>query len=227
MQAHRICARDTFATLLLTLVLALFGSALCAPTSHADETAASSGTSLASLSQILSDALADGIVATRQEAFLDESRAADFYFAQNGSGRCTITSVAMMTRRAAFLDGNPDWEDVDLASVTSDGWSAAGVKWNFTTAGYEIGIIDVDGTTDSLIRLLEEHPEGIAAYDPGVPHAVLLTDYDEESDTFFCADPAGYYSGARIPVAESWNGAVRGQSQEAVISGFSRAWVIV
>ena len=45
------------------------------------------------LTEQISAALADGIVSAKQEAFVDESRAGEFYFAQNGSGRCTITSL--------------------------------------------------------------------------------------------------------------------------------------
>lgn len=97
------------------------------------------------LTEQISAALADGIVSAKQEAFVDESRAGEFYFAQNGSGRCTITSVAMMVRRAAFLDDRADWQSIDLASVTADGWSSSGVKWHFATGGYEIGIVDVEG----------------------------------------------------------------------------------
>ncbi len=77
------------------------------------------------LTEQISAALADGIVSAKQEAFVDESRAGEFDFAQNGSGRCTITSVAMMVRRAAFLDDRADWQSIDLASVTADGWSSS------------------------------------------------------------------------------------------------------
>lgn len=121
------------------------------------------------LTEQISAALADGIVSAKQEAFVDESRAGEFYFAQNGSGRCTITSVAMMVRRAAFLDDRADWQSIDLASVTADGWSSSGVKWHFATGGYEIGIVDVEGNAESLRELLAQHPEGIAAYDPAFP----------------------------------------------------------
>lgn len=59
------------------------------------------------LTEQISAALADGIVSAKQEAFVDESRAGEFYFAQNGSGRCTITSVAMMVRRAPSSTTGP------------------------------------------------------------------------------------------------------------------------
>lgn len=221
------------AAFLLSIVFALATFLFTTPAAHAVETATfsqklSSALSVKSpeLSEQISAALADGIISAKQEAFVDKNRAGEFYFAQNGSGRCTITSVAMMVRRAAFLDDRSDWQSIGLTSVTADGWSSAGVKWHFATSGYEVGVIDVAGDAESLRELLAQHPEGIAAYDPGVPHAVLLTDYDEETDTFYCADPANYYAGSRIPLAESWNGTCHGKSQDAVIAGFSRAWVI-
>lgn len=221
------------AALLLSIALAL-GTTLClAPTAHADEATIFSQklTKLVAgespvLTETIEAAFSDALSSAKRETFVDESRAEDFYFAQNGSGRCTITSVAMMVRRAAFLDGRSDWQDLGLDSVTADGWCSAGVKWNFETAGYDIGVIDVAGTSDALRELLDEHPEGIAAYDPNVPHAVLLTDYDEETDTFYCADPANYKAGSRIPLAESWNGECRGSSQSRVVAGLTRAWII-
>lgn len=209
---------------LLSTAFALATLLFTVPAAHAVETTTFSQ-KLSSALCVRSPELTEQISA-KQEAFVDESRAGEFYFAQNGSGRCTITSVAMMVRRAAFLDDRADWQSIDLASVTADGWSSSGVKWHFATGGYEVGIVDVAGTVESLRELLAQHPEGIAAYDPGVPHAVLLTDYDEETGTFYCADPANYYAGSRIPLAESWNGACHGKSQDAVIAGFSRAWVI-
>lgn len=124
------------AALLLSIALAL-GATLClAPTAHADEatifsqklTKLVAGESPA-LTETIEAAFSDALSSAKREAFVDESRAEDFYFAQNGSGRCTITSVAMMVRRAAFLDGRSDWQDLGLDSVTADGWCSAGVKW--------------------------------------------------------------------------------------------------
>lgn len=192
---------------LLSTAFALATLLFTVPAAHAVETTTfsqklSSALCVRSpeLTEQISAALADGIVSAKQEAFVDESR--------------------------GLRDDRADWQSIDLASVTADGWSSSGVKWHFATGGYEVGIVDVAGTVESLRELLAQHPEGIAAYDPGVPHAVLLTDYDEETGTFYCADPANYYAGSRIPLAESWNGACHGKSQDAVIAGFSRAWVI-
>lgn len=206
------------ATLIASIVLALSATLVFVPDARADNAM--------SLTEKLATTLSDCLISAKSESFLDESRAGDFYFAQNGSGRCTITSTAMMVRRAAFLDSRPDWQSVTVESVTANGWVSAGVKHHFETAGYSVGIVDLDGTHEGLAQLLEQHPEGIAAYDTSVPHAVLITDYDEETGVFYCADPAGHYAGKRIPVSESWNGAVKGHDQTAVVTGFSRAWVI-
>lgn len=125
---------------LLSTAFALATLLFTVPAAHAVETTTfsqklSSALCVRSpeLTEQISAALADGIVSAKQEAFVDESRAGEFYFAQNGSGRCTITSVAMMVRRAAFLDDRADWQSIDLASVTADGWSSSGVKWHFAT----------------------------------------------------------------------------------------------
>ena len=109
------------AALLLSIALAL-GTTLClAPTAHADEATIFSQklTKLVAgespvLTETIEAAFSDALSSAKREAFVDESRAEDFYFAQNGSGRCTITSVAMMVRRAAFLDGRPDWQELGL-----------------------------------------------------------------------------------------------------------------
>ena len=49
---------------------------------------------------------------------------------------------------------------------------------------------DYVSSVEDLKKLLEEHPEGIVAYDSNKPHAIALTDYDAETDTFYCSDPA-------------------------------------
>ncbi len=41
-------------------------------------------------------------------------------------------------------------------------------------------------------------------YDSNKPHAIALTDYDAETDTFYCSDPAECCSAkARVPVSEA------------------------
>lgn len=211
-------ARHTFITALLAAAIAI----LCTfPISAQAQTSAVAAVSSGAAP------LADAIKSAQAKTLADSPIANEFCFAQSGSGKCTIASTAMMVRRAAYLDGNADWQSIDEAYVSADGWTSAGVKNEFTTAGYSISYVSIDSSKESLIALLAEHPEGIAAYDPGVPHAVLLTDYDAATDTFYCADPANYYSGSRIPVADSWNGERHGGNQDSVIEGFASAWMIV
>lgn len=205
--------------LLLGMLLFITITIVIPPLSHGQELRQTF-----TIDQYITEKMNDALETKKHDMLVDEAYAQDFYFAQAGSGRCTITSVAMMVRRAAFLDDDVNWQDVDAGSVTADGWTSAGVKNSFSTAGFQINYISIAGT-ESLIQLLKEHPEGIAAYDPGVPHAVLLTDYDEETGTFYCADPAGYYSGKRIPLADSWNGERRG-GQAGAVAGFATAWII-
>lgn len=204
-------------TLLLSATLCIASFFSIVPQAHAS--------GLIDLAEAITETVDETIESTKNEALKDADHAHDFYFAQAGSGRCTITSIAMMVKRAAFLDDDENWQSIGAASVTADGWTSAGAKNEFVTAGYSVSYVSLDNDKQALIQMLEEHPEGIAAYDPSVPHAVLLTDYEEETDTFYCADPASYYSGARIPVTSSWNGACRG-SQASVIAGFTRAWII-
>lgn len=200
---------------LAALVLAIL---FVTPTAYADESHA--------LAAALSNAYEESVATQKHEALVDPARDGDFYFAQGASGRCTITSIAMMLRRAAFLDDAPNWQDVTLESVMADGWTSAGAKNEFSSAGYEVSFIGVTGSTQALVELLDEHPEGVAIYDRGLPHAVLLTDYDEATGTFYCADPANYYSGKRIPLVDSWNGACHRNDQDAVVASISAAWVV-
>ena len=62
---------------------------------------------------------------------------------------------------------------------------------------------DYVSSVEDLKKLLEEHPEGIVAYDSNKPHAIALTDYDAETDTFYCSDPAECCAKARVPVSEA------------------------
>lgn len=134
---------------------------------------------------------------------VDELNDDSVFIKQSTRGTCTLASAAMVIRRAKMLAGDDDWEEATESSVGNCAWlSGTGILWNFTyddismTHGYVSG-------TGELIELLEEHPEGIVAYDSWMPHAILLTDYDAETDTFYCADPSEYAAYGRIPVSES------------------------
>ena len=116
---------------------------------------------------------------------------AGFYFKQSRGGTCTLASAAMMLRRRAYFDGLDGWVDVTENSIKSTAW-AGGLSHSFTYNAMHVGYATLPSgkaaKTEALIRILQEHPEGIVLYDRSQPHAVLLTDYTD--GVFYCSDPA-------------------------------------
>ena len=118
------------------------------------------------------------------------------FLMQSGSGKCTLTSAVMMLRRRAIIDGNAQWETITEATLGRDAWvGGTGMRYKYSHMGMEVSVESYSGKSDAekksaLLALLDKHPEGIEIYDGGIPHAVLLTDYDAATDTFYCADPA-------------------------------------
>ncbi len=134
---------------------------------------------------------------------VDELNDDSVFIKQSTRGTCTLASSAMVIRRAKLLAGDEDWAEATESAVGSCAWvSGTGILWNFTYDDITM-THDYVSSTDDLIDLLEEHPEGIVAYNSWMPHAILLTDYDAETDTFYCADPSEYAPYGRIPVTES------------------------
>ena len=142
---------------------------------------------------------------------------AGFYFKQSRGGTCTLASAAMMLRRRAYFDGLDGWVDVTENSVKSTAWSG-GLSHSFTYNAMHVGYATLpSGTaakTEALIRILQEHPEGIVLYDRTQPHAVLLTDYTD--GVFYCSDPSNGVSAGRVPLS----------SASISISGASCYWYI-
>ena len=142
---------------------------------------------------------------------------AGFYFKQSRGGTCTLASAAMMLRRRAYFDGLNAWTDVTENSVRSTAWSN-GLSHSFTYKEMQVGYATLPSSTAEktqlLIKLLQEHPEGIVLYDRNQPHAVLLTDYT--NGVFYCSDPAGNISSGRIPLSSS----------SVSISGASCYWYV-
>ena len=142
---------------------------------------------------------------------------AGFYFKQSRGGTCTLASAAMMLRRRAYFDRLNDWTDVTENSVRSTAWSN-GLAHSFTYKEMQVGYATLPSSTAEktqlLIKLLQEHPEGIVLYDRSQPHAVLLTDYT--NGVFYCSDPAGNISSGRIPL----------NSSSVSISGASCYWYV-
>lgn len=127
----------------------------------------------------------------------------EVFIKQSRRGTCTLASSAMIMRRAAMLAGNEDWESITESSVGSVAWrSGVGISWVFTYEGVTMQH-DYVSSVEDLKKLLEEHPEGVVAYDTYTPHAIALTDYDEEEDVFYCSDPSEACPSGRVPVSEA------------------------
>lgn len=127
----------------------------------------------------------------------------EVFIKQSRRGTCTLASSAMIMRRAAMLSGNEDWASITESSVGSVAWSdSVGISWVFTYADITMQH-DYVSSTEELKQLLEDHPEGLVAYDTWTPHAIALTDYDEEEDIFYCSDPSQYCPSGRVPVSEA------------------------
>ena len=153
----------------------------------------------------------------------------ELYMEQSRGGICTMVSSAMLLRSALYLNGSEHWSEIDESTAASACWlygSGLLFDWTFETDYAEISVSHTalyGITADELKALLDEHPEGVVFYCGGVPHAVLLTDY--EDDTFYCADPAPYCSGSRIALADSWLGYRLG-SQENILANATAYWSI-
>ena len=154
----------------------------------------------------------------------------DIYIQQSTSGTCTLASSTMMLRSRMYLSENVDWDEITEEFVREEAWiGGVGLKWGWTTEvnGNTMRVTHAGfggGTTISELKaLLDAHPEGIVFYCSSSPHAVFLTDY--EGDTFYCADPAPYYAGKRMKLADSWLGACFGD-QAAILSRASDYWYI-
>lgn len=153
---------------------------LCAmPMSAAETTAAAADTAI-TFSEL-----------NRESVFLKQSEART----------CTLTSCTVMLRRAAMLSGNEKWEQITESSVRKKAWlEEAGLKWDFTVSGIQVVHKELL-STDELIRMLKEHPEGIVIYNTKLPHAVLVTDYTD--GFFYCSDPSNDKPSGRYPISKA------------------------
>ena len=125
------------------------------------------------------------------------------YIRQSGDGMCTLASATMVLRNAACLSGDEDWEEITEDAVRPYAWvEGVGLSWDISYEDYHMVQTDISSVQE-LAELVEEHPEGIVAYDSWFPHAIFLTDYDEKTGNFYCADPAEGTPAGRIPVTES------------------------
>ncbi len=125
----------------------------------------------------------------------------EVFLKQSQARVCTLTSCAMMIRRAAMLSGDTNWRQITEQSVRKTAWAEkTGLKWNFTAAGMTVVHRSLS-SKDELIRLLNSHPEGVVIYNSRKPHAILVTDYT--NGVFYCSDPSNDKPDGRYPIAQA------------------------
>lgn len=146
------------------------------------------------------------------------------YVRQMARGYCTLASAVDMVRSKMYLEGDSSWPNVTQEKMKKTAWlNGAGLLHQFTYYGTTVTYSTKKcNTTEALINLLNEHPEGIEIYIRDLPHAVLLTRYDAATQTFYVADPV--YDG-EIPLMKSWQRKA-GNSQNAVIRTIDAYWYI-
>ena len=162
-------------------------------------------------------------------------------FIKQQSGKtCTLATATMMVRRRAFLDGISDWNAITEAEMRKIAWNdARGFIETFNYRGITGGTEEnryFDSQKDGLakkkkylISLLQQHPEGIGVYSymsKNKRHAVLLTDYDASTDTFYCADPSDSVGHGRIRLDQCYITKWGGKSQAGVLSVLHRIYYV-
>lgn len=164
-------------------------------------------------------------------------RAADFselnqtnvFLKQHTSVTCTLSSAAMILRRTAIVAGYSDWEEITEENIREDGWvDGLGLLWNFSAYHMTIGhgYFSGENTRLDMLDLLDSYPQGVVIYNGGnngQSHAIVLTDYDEETDTFYVADPSSAAPEGRIKLEES---TIVGSNQQEQIDNLTSYWYV-
>ena len=153
------------------------------------------------------------------------------------SKACLLCASTIMLRRRAIVDGDENWGNITSDSVKKKALSDGNLLWTFQYASdfetMNVAHKSLTGTAqskkDELIRLLQEHPEGIVIYDRGRPHGVLLTDYD--GDIFYCGDSSNGAAKGRIPLTDStmilsWSGGDLAAKQDQIIANIDDIWYV-
>lgn len=142
------------------------------------------------------------LIRNADAATVEQANQNDVFLKQQGEYTCTLCASAMLMRRVALYRGDSDWYSITESSLMPYAWFSEGLYNSFSYKGINVTCTYVSrGDTDTLISMLNQHPEGIVVYNYDYPHAILLTDYT--NGTFYCADPANGVRSGRIPVSEA------------------------
>ncbi len=161
----------------------------------------------------------------------------EVFLQQSTSDWCTYASAAMMLRRRAILDNVSDWQSITDQNVRNYSYvSGVGMSNGYSYRGMYVECEGVSKRADKkayFIRIMQEYPEGIVVYNCGKGgrwHAVLLSDYDAQTDTFYCVDPASNMIGkGRMPLSQSSiikSNPAANQTQDMVLDYITSIWFI-
>ncbi len=167
-------------------------------------------------------------VGSVQAATFNDINQSGIFVKQQTNYTCTLASAVMLVRRTALAAGNYNWSSITESSMRGTAWlEGSGLYYNFTYAGVSVGHTSISSNRKSTyINLLKTYPQGVVAYNQGNGnqwHAILLTDYDSATDTFYCADPAGGTASGRIPLASS---SIVGSGQNGKINNLNEYWYV-
>ena len=152
----------------------------------------------------------------------------DVYMTQSIAHTCTLIACTMMLRNYSCQRGSPYLQVTDTA-VGHYAWSKEyGLAHNFTIGQVSVTCNeDIRNCRDKkayLINVLQYHREGVVIYDTGAPHAIWLFGYDEDTDTFYCADTINRTGGHAIPLVQS---IIPGQTQQDKINTIDKIWYVL
>lgn len=148
------------------------------------------------------------------------------FIKQTSNVTCTLASATMLLRREAILKLDKAWNTITEAAVKPIAWTSVGLAGSFTYRNMSVtyGRFNTTSSKKSqLISLLKNHPEGIVVYDFSRPHAVLLTDYDSLTDTFYAADPNPWAAYGRIKLSQV---TTTGIGQDGKINELDKYWFV-
>lgn len=171
------------------------------------------------------------VVANVQGATFNDINQSGVFVKQQTNYTCTLAAAVMLVRRTAMAAGNNNWGSITESAMRGTAWlEGSGLYYNFTYAGVSVGHASISGDVRlAYINLLNKYPQGVVAYNPGwnnQSHAVLLTDYDGKTDTFYCSDPANGAANGRIPLTSS---SIKGQGangQNDKLSVLTEYWYV-
>lgn len=152
----------------------------------------------------------------------------EVFVTQTVKHTCTLIAATMMIRNFACQRGTA-YELVDEHVVGHYAWTKRyGLSHYFRIGQVEVNCSDAirraPDKKEYLIHALQAHKEGVVIYDTGAPHAILLFGYDQDTDTFWCADTFNPRGGKAITLSES---SIRGATQQAKVDTIDKIWYVV